>query len=401
MHLRHLSIFVCFASLIPARGVLAEPVRLENTRRVPVLAWSAIPQQQTSDARYREMAECGFTIGFSGFSNVDEARKAMDAAHSAGIQVLVSCPQLTSNPEATAKALMNDPGLAGYFINDEPATNAFDSEASLIEKIRSVDPAHIDYVNLLPDYATPDQLGAPTYQKYVDRFAATVPSSFLSFDYYPIIGTQVRGSWYSNLGVIADAARKSNKPFWAFALSVKHFGYPAATIENLRLQVFSDLAYGAQGIQYFTYWHPGGLGASDAPIDEKGNRTHTYDLVKQMNGEIRALSPVFFGSRVESIGHTGVHIPAGTTPFHPAAPVRSLKTEGDGAIVSVLARDKHRFLVIVNRDFQHPMPTTIEFDPGRQLQRVENDGSRAAVSERRLQLAVDPGDALIFTWDLP
>jgi hypothetical protein len=315
--------------------------------------------------------------------------------------VLVSLSELSTKPEETAKTLMDHPGLAGYFITDEPAAGAFGSEAKLVEKIRSVDRTHLVYINLLPDYANAEQLGVPTYQQYVDRFVATVPASFLSFDYYPIEGSTVRASWYSNLGVIADAARKAHKPFWAFALSVKHYSYPAATTENLREEVYSDLAYGAQGIQYFTYWQPGGLGASDAPIDEKGNRTAVYDVVKKMNAEIRALSPVFLGSQVESLGHTGAHIPSGTTPYHPASPVASLKTEGDGAIVSLLARDKHRFLVIVNRDFQHPMPTTIEFEQGKQVDRVEKDATLRPLDGSAQRVNVDPGDALIVTWDVP
>ena len=394
-------VFCSLIVLLASQGFAADPARLPETGHIPILAWSAIPQAETSDARYREMADCGFTIGFSGFSNVAEARKAMDAAHAAGIKVLVSVPQLASDPEGTVRELMDHPGLAGYFIRDEPPASEFDAEAKWIAKIRSVDPGHIIYGNLLPDYATPDQLGVPTYPAYVDRYVATVKTTFLSFDYYPIIGTTVRPSWYSNLGVIAEAAKKADKPFWAFALSVKHFGYAAATKENLRLQVFSDLAYGAQGIQYFTYWYPESLGGSDVPIDQHGHRTETYNLVKQMNEEIRALSPVFFRSHVESIGHTGAKLPAGTTPYRPASPVTSLKTEGDGAIVSLLARDKHRFLVIVNRDFQHPMPTTIEFDRNAKVHRVGKDATFQSLDSPRPTPTVEPGDALIFTWDVP
>lgn len=401
MNSRALHLSICFLQSLLAPTLFAQPEHLSDSGRLPVLAWSAIPQQETNDARYRELADCGFTIGFSSFSNAAEARKAMDSAHRCGIQVLVSLSDLSTHPEETAKALMDHPGLAGYFITDEPAASAFDSEAKLIEKIRSVDHTHLVYVNLLPDYANAEQLGVPTYPQYVDRFVATVPASFLSFDYYPIEGNAVRASWYSNLGVIADAAKKANKPFWAFALSVKHYAYPAATIENLREEVYSDLAYGAQGIQYFTYWQPGGLGASDAPIDEKGNRTAVYDVVKKMNAEIRALSPVFLGSHVESLGHTGAHIPAGTIPYHPASPVTSLKTEGDGAIVSVLAQGNRRFLVIVNRDFHHEMPTTIEIEPGRRVQRVEKDATLHPLDCSAQRVNVDPGDALILTWDVP
>ena len=41
-----------------------------------------------------------------------------------------------------------------------------------------------------------------------------------------------------------------------YALSVAYGDHPVATSGQLRLQVYSDLAYGAQAIQYFTYWTP-------------------------------------------------------------------------------------------------------------------------------------------------
>src|SRR5437868_3488260 len=90
---------------------------------------------------------------------------------------------------------------------------------------------------------------------------------------------------------------RSIRPLQAttFALTVAHGPYPIPTIEQLRVQVFSDLAYGAQGIQYFTYWTSKSdtWNFHEAPIDVSGKRTAVYDRVKQMNAEIRALSPVF------------------------------------------------------------------------------------------------------------
>lgn len=388
----------CLACFMLCPALFASAARLPETRPFPVLAWSGIPEAQTTEARYRELADCGFTIDFSSFSTVAKTTKALDMAAKAGVQILISCPELASDPQGSAKRLMTHSALAGYFIGDEPKVADFQAQATWIQKIRSVDKTHVVYVNLLPDYGTPEQFGAPNYQQYVDRFASTVPTDFLSFDYYPIVGDSVRPSWYSNLGVIADAAQKANRPFWAFALSLRHFGYPAATMQNLREEIYSDLAYGAQGIQYFTYWQPG-FDSADSPIDAKGNRTAVYDRVKQMNAEIRAVSPAFLGSRVLSLGHTGATLPPGTTPYHAAAPIKSLKTEGQGAIVSVLANGNHRYLVIVNRDIDHPMPTTVEFDASARPLRVAKDGTLNDVNAPSQPIVVDPGDALLFTWE--
>ena len=78
--------------------------------------------------------------------------------------------------------------------------------------------------------------------------------------------------------------------------------YKIPTLPELRLQVFSDLAYGAQAIQYFTYR---GL-QHDEP-------TEVYNLVKTVNQEVQQLAGIFLGAQVISVSHTGSEIPEGTT----------------------------------------------------------------------------------------
>lgn len=390
---------LCVASLLLlTRDLLAAPDRLPGRKQIPVLAWMGVPQKEAGEARYREEAGCGFTIDFSGFSNTESALKALDAAKAAGLKLLVSCPELQSDPAGTVNRLKGHPALAGYFLRDEPDATAFPPLAKWAGQIRSADPDHIVYINLLPNYATTDQLHTASYAEYVDRFAKTVPTTFLSFDFYPIVGTSVRPSWYENLEVISAAARKADKPFWAFALSLRHYGYPAATIENLREEVYSNLAYGAQGIQYFTYWQPTSFACGDSPIDANGKRTAVYDVVKRMNAEVRAISPVFEGAKVVSVGHTGEHLPAGTRAFEAAAPIKSVHTEGTGAIVSRLSNGPRQFLVIVNRDFEHPMPTTVTFDGSIPIDRVDKEGQLHPINGASLESHVDAGDALIFSW---
>lgn len=392
------ALLACLIVMLLCRASFAGAARLPDHEPIPVLAWMGVPEAQTSEARYHELADCGFTIGFSSFSNADAAIKALDAAKAAGVRVLVSCPQLESDPIATVQRLKGHPALAGYFLGDEPDTTAFEREAKWIERIRSADRDHIVYINLLPNYATTDQLRAPTYPAYVDRFATTVPTTFLSFDFYPIVGKTVRPNWYENLEIISAAAGKADKPFWAFALSLRHYDYPIATRENLREQVYSDLAYGAQGIQYFTYWQPTSFDCGDSPIDAAGKRTAVFDRVKQMNAEIRAISSVFAGGKVISVGHTGERLPAGTRPFEPAAPVKSVRTEGTGAIVSRLANSSRQFLVIVNRDIGHAMRATLTFEGGTAIDRVERDGTLQPLDKTEAQINIEPGDAAIFSW---
>jgi hypothetical protein len=236
---------------------------------------------------------------------------------------------------------------------------------------------------------------------------AEVPVPFISFDHYPVIADQggrvrLRPNWYENLEQVSKAAAGAGKPFWAFALSVAHGSYPVATAAHLRLQAFSDLAYGAQGVEYFTYWTPvsSTWDFHEAPITADGKRTAVYDRVKQVNAEIQSLRRVFRGTKVLSVAHTGDALPAGTRRYAPAAPVRSLRTEGDGAVVSTLAGDGgRRYLVVVNRDVNDAMPLAVELDGSAMVESIDQSGEAHPVPAGAFRARVEPGDVAVLSWD--
>jgi hypothetical protein len=63
-----------------------------ETARIPIVAWAGPPSTETTPERYRELADAGFTINFSGFPNLETMQKGLDVAHGAGIQQMVSFP---------------------------------------------------------------------------------------------------------------------------------------------------------------------------------------------------------------------------------------------------------------------------------------------------------------------
>lgn len=370
--------------------------------RFPVLAWQAPPAELD---RYREMADAGFTHCIASAAGVADAVKLLDLAHRVGVKLVVTCPELSNDPEGTARRLKEHPALGGYFLRDEPSAADFAALGKWAGRLREADPAHPCLINLFPNYATPAQLGTPDYQTHLNRFAAEVPVPLISFDHYPVIATAggvgVRGEWYDNLERVAQLARGAGKPFWAFALSVAHDPYPVATVPHLRLQVYTNLAYGAQGIQYFTYWTPVSThwNFHEGPVTADGKRTPVYDRVRQVNREIQARRRVFQGSRVLSVGHTGDAIPVGTRRYEPVAPIRSVRTGGHGAVVSLLANGPRRFLVVVNRDVNHPTTLAAESDGSAKLQSIDRDGAAHDLPAPTFEAAVEPGDAVILSWE--
>lgn len=370
----------------------------------PILAWIGVPEAETTVERFKELKESGININFSGYSTVEAVEKALNMAQEAGVKLLPSCPELKSDPEETVKRLMKHPALYGYHIVDEPAAGGFKELGEWVRRIQAVDNRHPCYINLLPNWAPAWGFGTDTYTEYVDSFIKEVPVPFISFDHYPVIVIDsmrtLRPEWYNNLEFIAETSKKTGLPFWAFALTVAHVIYPIPTVGEIKLQMYSNLAYGAQTLQYFTYWNPGENPIWDfhrAPIDLKGKRTDVYDRIKLVNREIHHLAGVFLDSKLVSVWHTGKQIPDGTRPIDKLPdPIKMLETSDGGAIVSVLEKGEQSFLVIVNRDFQNPMNLTILTDET--VKKVLKDGSFVPANAYSETMEVDPGDVAIYTW---
>jgi hypothetical protein len=156
------------------------------------------------------------------------------------------------------KDYRNHPAFYGYFVTDEPNASKFARLGAIVERLRGLDPDHPAYINLFPIYVNETQLGTPTFEEHVARYLDTVHPPFLSFDHYPVMKTGLRRDYYRNLEIVRRMAMERGLDLWAFTLVTPHAVYPPPTAGHIRLQLFSDIVYGAKGLQYFTFGTPGG-----------------------------------------------------------------------------------------------------------------------------------------------
>ena len=358
-------------------------------KEFPILAWYSVIPSECSRERFEELRSAGFNLSTSDFKNIDQLRTSMKACRGTGVRQIVSCPELDADP-SLAREFRHSPATAAYFLRDEPSASDFPELARRREGIFRADPRHLVYLDLFPTYAPLDALGTKDYREYVERSADEVATGFISFDHYPVTKEGLRPDFYENLEIVSDVARRRGQPFWAFALALEHGDwYPLPTREALRYQVFSNLAYGAQGLEYFTYW--------GALVGWDGKRTEVFDLISEVNHEVQALAPFFLGAGIVSVRHTGENIPCGTKRLEELpAPFSDVYSDGEGLLVSHFTNGEWSYLMAVNRSVSSRQKVTVRHGPG--VMRIMQDGTSCDADIYSSSLTVDPGSYLLFRW---
>lgn len=383
---------------ISGNGIATQVIQVQQGKvymykeqdEMPIVAWTGI-EAENAYTKFLKLKEAGFNTYLGWYDDIATVQHVLHEADRAGVQLIISSPELKTNVQQTVSAIADSPALMGYHLDDEPETSELDEIGSWARKIQAVDSKHPVYVNVYPNWAWGKEQYRSTLQTYLDK----VPVPFLSFDNYPIVSIDgnpsvVRPDWYRNLEEVAQAAKKKNIPFWAFVLALSHrldasHFYQVPTLGELRLQVFSNLAYGAQAIQYFTFH--GVYREAETPV---------YALVKTVNQEIQDLSTVFMHATVQDVWHTGSALPEGTRGISSLpGPIKSIHTGEKGAVVSHLTKDNKDYLIIVNKDYRSTMELKVEADSG--VKRMLKNGQTQSAADTPIQ--VEAGDVVIYTWN--
>lgn len=294
----------------------------------------------------------------------------------------------------------NNPNISSYFIKDEPNALQFKDLKILHDIYREADSTRMVYINLFPRVG-PEWTKSPDYTRYVEDYVRTVNPAFISFDCYPVHEKNgepyVHSMYYPTIGTIAEVAKKSKRPFWAYILLTQHNDYARQTKEFIRFQLFCSLAYGAQGFSYFTYTRPDfdwkKKEFHHAPIDDNGKKTKTWYDVKEINNEVKALTPIFLGAEVIDVAHTGITIPDKNKRLRDLPkPFRWLSTENEGMVVSHFRNGGKEYLMLVNKDILHKQ--TARFGIDRPLKCYMEKGKEKVIKGSSLSL--NPGSYAIF-----
>ncbi len=415
-------------------------------KQFPITYWYGIRKEHLSRERLIEAKECGF--------NTIEC----DYDRETNLQVLAWCDELgikanvrdgriekalagVDGWEEALDAMIADyapfESLNRFFLRDEPVDEYFPNLARAAAYLHEHDPAHGEYINLLPFHALGPAEGEDfeaRYRRHLRGFCETVKPTVLSYDNYNLKKTEVtsraelgerreadvsrenriRNGWedkifaaedhpyfYNNLEIIREYANRMGVPWMNIILLIEHWHYRLPSEAEVRWEVFASLASGTQGLSYFTYWTPGAAHTEpwsyhNGIILSDGTRGEKYDIVKRINADIQALwagltlplpgetdtpTEVHF----ENVFHVGGDADILARPFTGYGRIKSLT--GGRLVAGFYAGER---VLLCNKDYLAPATVTVETRHGGEIYRLDKSTGAYIACDKTLTIA--PGD---------
>ena len=286
---------------------------------------------------------------------------------------------LTMRIEDLLEAFSTKDALAGFNLYDEPHKKLFERLKFARAEIQRLAPELLPYVNAWPSYASTTALGTKTYPEYLRALRASVESPVLSFDHYPLLAKGITPDYFYNWAVIRQYARRDpTVPSWGFIQSVGFNGSAVGLAKRRRpeeaeilWQVNVALAYGAKGLQYFTYWTPDdpNIAFGEALIDRKGDQTELYGYAQNVNGYLKKVGKVLLPLTSESVVHAKEkRLPRGAQAFK-ADKDNYVKSVGGNPVIlsrfrespELISAETDRYLIVANRSFANTATTRLSF----------------------------------------
>jgi hypothetical protein len=313
-------------------------------KQFPILAWWG-PPGAASLQDFENYRDAGFSIYPL---NPDEGfYQALEKATSAGLAVMPFRKKQGFGVGKEDVVYPEDhPNVVGWITYDEPKDFA-EAERSITEvnRLMRKDPTRWAMFNALPPHVK------FISTKKLIKTAVRNGMPVISYDNYVIYadGATDEAQHFSALALYRELSLKYDVPFWAFALTIKHFHYRRPSESDVRWKQFTNLAYGAKGLWYFTYWGPTDWDKWDDraiinPAD--GSKTELYGYVKAINDNVQSMGQVLLNLISEDVGHTSA---TGSQPQFQKNRHWISEAQAKKAIVSFFRhKDGSRYAMVVN-----------------------------------------------------
>lgn len=382
-----------------------------------------------------QFIECGFDYARYGkkYREVDLYTKFFHKVRGTNLRLMIY-NRLLHGSQQDVKSFVDlfkfNPNLGAWQLGDEPKYSQLNSWADAAKKIKD---AQVDvlysvpiYINLCPVKSDEWTGENTTYREYLDEVYSLFDPRIWSFDYYPVYQvknteeSKIRLEFYDRLNVFKNVSKETYVPFWSYCrtkevhfLDGRSWFYPAPTLSSMQFSVFTALAFGAQGIVFWTYGQRNNNDSetyANAPIDRDGNKTEIWYLVKNIISQIRKYNDVFIGCTFVECKYTGDteiecldKLEGGIGAFN------SIVSQESGVFVSQIWQRYRKYdtstellrstyhLIVVNRDVLNSQEVTFTLKDNYEVEEITltEIGYNAGTTIKR---TLEPGGYIIFRW---
>lgn len=364
--------------------------------------WVDPPADDNMQQHYLDIAKANFTLVLGGFGARTPAQieRQLELCERYGLKALVAGWPFELG------ALPESPACWGYMVRDEPNVKDFPTLRERVAAIRTARPGKLAYINLYPNYASPQQLGTDSYEEHVRQFVDVVDPDVLSMDHYPLMkpGADSREAYCTNLEVMRKHSLQQGIAFWNFFHTMAFGAHFDPTEADIRWQIFTSLAYGAKGVLYFCYYAPTGgeFAKGSGIITVEGRKTRHYDQAKRINATVKALGATLM--QLTSMGVYRVKPEDDPPEVLTGTPIRTIEYDYRDFLVGTFEHADGRRAVLLNNYSNHFTSwPTVEFDvDASQVMEVSQaTGEEAPVmgdspAIEGLQISLDAGQGRLF-----
>lgn len=353
-----------FIGLSVSRGLSSSP-------QFPIAVWYGPAPSESLERDLFNIRSIGFNQCILNAGSPDQNLNALQVSDSLGLFLFItdnSISRFRSGADTSFQAMdsltqmyKHHSSFAGYLLEDKPGLSMFPKLIPLTEHFAAQKPEVDYFIQAHPIYASPARLDTSDYRSYLTRFLQDLKPSFLPVEHLALMDESIRPEFFDNLKLLSDLAVEHNTPFWSYVLVVPFGAHPKVTHAHTRVQVYGGLAYGARGVQYYSYRPPSRASGrrGEALLDEEGDVTEAYIFSRDINQEIERVAPVLL-----NLTPTGVYFSTSNTfgvpELIPGLPV----TKIDSPVILTgffKGPDDRKYVMFVNTDFNFGKRPAIHF----------------------------------------
>lgn len=395
---------------------------------------------------FSELVACGFNAAALWYNKVkpsqlgicSEIETALNRCGNSNLALFFYTPTLKENSllrnlMVSYYSKMSSQHFAGWYLTTPKYSDIYNETqntpgiiANVYNTIWNVimsqttDNVHCKHFIIMNVFANKDSAGAD-YRDYLMKYQENVKPSMWGTAVYPAV-TLAAGKFndynlfFSDLEILSLISRYCRRPFW-YTIRCQSYKTPNGAftpypnVEEMRFAALSALAYGAQGLEYWSYRqreNEPNVTYQEAPIYRDGTKNNTvWNAVRTVNEEIMALNDIFFNAYLVKLRHTSKQYGCTSLLEKGMAfgPLVSIETGDEGVLISHLNTHGEDYLIIVNHVFREGEADNqtiyLAFNNECSLHKIEvSNGclNMTTLTARHYQINLPRGGYLIYKW---